>query len=204
MGAPAKHGIGSKFGKLELIERLSGDVWRCLCECGNVVEPFAGDVRRGSIVSCGCEQLRPGRKANSNNKPGDVFGALTLLQYLEGSRWLCRCECKKLKEVLTCKLNNGSVTSCGCGINRMRKRKPAAKLPPPPIVLDKKFGKLRVEEYRGGGWWWCVCACGMGLSVNAASLRTGKATSCGTHNCTHKNKKRVKPLDPMEYLFKRS
>lgn len=202
--APHKYEIGQKFGQLTLIERLRGDVWRCRCTCGNIIEPFAGPVQRGSKTSCGCKPKGRGRPASISNKPGEVFGALKLIEYIGGSRWLCKCECGKLKEVLTIKLNNGAATSCGCGIHRNRNRPLKTKLPPPPIVAGKVFGKLRTVAQNGGGWWTCVCKCGTTLSVKARALRSGEAKSCGVHNCTNKSNPRNKVLDPMDFFFKRS
>jgi hypothetical protein len=52
-------------------------------------------------------------------KPGDVFGRLTVLERLAASihgdsRYLCRCECGKQREVRGSSLTRGLTKSCGC------------------------------------------------------------------------------------------
>jgi hypothetical protein len=46
--------ISSKFGRLTVAEKLPHSKWRCDCECGNSTVAYAGHLRNGSRVSCGC------------------------------------------------------------------------------------------------------------------------------------------------------
>src|SRR5574340_940921 len=51
--------IGQKFNKLTVKEdtgkRINrGIVWLCECECGNLVEVRANNLRKGHTKSCGC------------------------------------------------------------------------------------------------------------------------------------------------------
>lgn len=52
--------LGQKFNKLTVIEmttkkRSGGDiVWKCKCDCGNVTEATASELRNNRIKSCGC------------------------------------------------------------------------------------------------------------------------------------------------------
>lgn len=54
--------IGKKFGRLEVIEetnkRMDGGsvVWKCLCECGNIIEVSSKRLISNLVLSCGCLQ----------------------------------------------------------------------------------------------------------------------------------------------------
>ena len=51
---------GKRFGKLVALERIGkglgnrGWVWRCQCDCGNIVETFRSNLTSNFIHSCGC------------------------------------------------------------------------------------------------------------------------------------------------------
>lgn len=48
---------GQKFGRLEVLEYSranNGAVWKCKCDCGNIVEVKATSLRSGHSKSCGC------------------------------------------------------------------------------------------------------------------------------------------------------
>lgn len=66
---------GRKFGRLTALfytgERRggSGRVWRCQCECGNVVDVPIGRLKRGGTKSCGCYQ----RDLTRELKKGKAF-----------------------------------------------------------------------------------------------------------------------------------
>ena len=50
---------GQKFGRLTALERVGTDsthkaVWKCRCDCGNIVEVPGGNLRSGNTKSCGC------------------------------------------------------------------------------------------------------------------------------------------------------
>lgn len=55
--------IGNKYGKLTVIDEAKsvrysdGHVyskWKCLCDCGNIVEVLGNNLRSGNVKSCGC------------------------------------------------------------------------------------------------------------------------------------------------------
>lgn len=52
-------------------------------------------------------------------------------------------------------------------------------------LVGKKFERLTVEEYMGGGRWWCNCECGGKALVKTWGLKSGHSKSCG---CFHKDK----------------
>lgn len=50
---------GQRFTRLLVIERLANDRhgntrWRCMCDCGAIVDTVAGPLRGGRTKSCGC------------------------------------------------------------------------------------------------------------------------------------------------------
>lgn len=55
-----KPAVNKKFGRLEVIEKtdkkaLNGSlIYKCKCDCGNIVECSIGDLRSGRVRSCGC------------------------------------------------------------------------------------------------------------------------------------------------------
>lgn len=49
---------GQRFGRLRVLEfeemRKGGAYWRCICDCGNQNISSGGNLRSGSVQSCGC------------------------------------------------------------------------------------------------------------------------------------------------------
>lgn len=108
---------GLRFGKLTALYPTekryhSSVVWKCKCDCGNMVEVSSHLLRSSVTRSCGCwrEQDLEGKK----------FGKLTVLEKTDKkdvSRcyiWRCRCDCGKEVLVPTNCLTSGNTRSCGC------------------------------------------------------------------------------------------
>ncbi len=89
--------IGKRFGKLTVVARANegesakNKRWHCVCDCGNEVDVFAGNLLQGRTRSCGClnreqgatmhdhmhyqdntciERLERVRREGKNNKAG--------------------------------------------------------------------------------------------------------------------------------------
>jgi hypothetical protein len=49
---------GQKFGRLTVTERAGAKnghaAWKCVCDCGTVIETRSCDLRNGKTTSCGC------------------------------------------------------------------------------------------------------------------------------------------------------
>lgn len=62
---------GQKFGRLIVLEDVGrsggGVLWRCLCECGNIVDVRSGNLQRGNTQSCGCYKIEQASKKNHWN-----------------------------------------------------------------------------------------------------------------------------------------
>lgn len=107
---------GQRFGKLTVIEKTdertnSGSViYKCKCDCGNIVNISSSGLRNKNTISCGC--------AMGKDLTGKTFGRLTVLKKSEnkGNRrmWLCQCECGSIKIISAANLMGGKTLSCGC------------------------------------------------------------------------------------------
>lgn len=112
---------GQKFGKLLVLgEPYSGPrgtYWKCLCDCGNIIDKPSTDLVHGNVRSCGC--LKAELHSTMNDLTGQKFGKLTALKTEkvsnDGQRvWLCLCDCGNYTEVLAGNLRKGTTQSCGC------------------------------------------------------------------------------------------
>lgn len=110
---------GQRFGRLTVLYRSEKPhpcvYWVCRCNCGNILEAAAGNLKRGRTTDCGCrrEEAFIGRR----------FGRLTVLGKTgetakRGSRrvplWECRCDCGNTALVQMDSLTSGTTRSCGC------------------------------------------------------------------------------------------
>lgn len=162
---------GRRFGRLvalEPTERRADNgsvVWRCRCDCGQMVEVVAGRLMKGKVRSCGCLS-RPLRK----DYVGKRFGRLTVLEYAgtapelgksgTANFWRCRCDCGKETVVSQTELQNGGTQSCGC----LQKERAAECLEPlegtSAVLLERnkkirsnnKSGYTGVFQTRDGKW----------------------------------------------------
>ena len=128
---------GQRFGRLVAIEALPERknrqvVWKCQCDCGNIINVVSGSLRSGHTQSCGCLQKE---KAKNNNVDitGQRFGRLIAIEPTkkrDNRHIVWKCQCGNL-------LRQGKIKSCGClkiGDNLKAN------------LLNKKFGKLTVIE----------------------------------------------------------
>lgn len=117
----------------------------------------------------------------TRNLAGRQFGRWSVIERANTSgaaRWRCRCSCGTERVVAAKNLMAGASTSCGC-YTRERVRDSLS-----ADYAGQRFGKLLVLERaepgkNGAARWKCRCDCGRECDVPAASLRTGKRTSCG-------------------------
>lgn len=102
--------LGDKYNRLTVIEQTEKRknrkiVWKCQCDCGNIVEVASDALRGGRVKSCGClkKEIMQGNHFAKGNAPKDItnqkFGHLTAIKRLdrpEGQNsynWLCQCDC---------------------------------------------------------------------------------------------------------------
>ena len=127
----------------------------------------------------------------TNNK----YGRLTVLhkdterKTNNGSYWICKCECGKVKSIKSSSLRRGEIKSCGCLRNE---RTYAANEHNRDHLEGQKFGKLTVikkdeSKPKGVVYWICLCDCGNLTSVQSSNLKRkdgNQIISCG---CYHRS-----------------
>lgn len=113
---------GDRFGRLTAVDnflrrgsRQNRRYWRCRCDCGQIAEVPADNLRRGQTKSCGCIN----RDRVKSIKPGDRFGKLTVVEDAGRDRRgqalvRCRCDCGKEAIARASRIRTGSQRSCGC------------------------------------------------------------------------------------------
>lgn len=124
--------IGNKYGRLTVIEQAGSTLdrhalWKCQCDCGNIIKVTGKLLRKGQVQSCGCLQKEKAanllRQFSSNhyiNEIGNKYGKLTVIAKADkqddsnGTWWKCQCDCGNIKITKGQYLRNGSVSSCGC------------------------------------------------------------------------------------------
>ena len=90
--------------------------WLCLCECGTETVVRHGNLRSGSIRSCGCHRY------DREDLTGNKYSRLTVIERgidvkfksSNKSTWVCKCDCGNVIEVTTGSLKSGNTKSCGC------------------------------------------------------------------------------------------
>lgn len=119
-----------RFGRLIALEptKLRSNkgniIWKCQCDCGNIVNVRKDLLLNGHTKSCGClkREVSLQNLANPiNDLRGQVFGKLTV-KYLDLPRsqkdnknyWICSCECGNQISVRADHLNRKEILSCGC------------------------------------------------------------------------------------------
>lgn len=138
---------GQRFGRLvalELTDKQNNDqrwLWKCICDCGNIICVPMKRLKNGTTQSCGC--LKHERIVESNidrtiDLTGKRFGKLVVLERnfetqkqkaKDGHRdipyWKCQCDCGTIVSIEGCELRrktrkNGrtGTISCGCVSSR--------------------------------------------------------------------------------------
>lgn len=142
-------------------------MWKCQCDCGNMIPVRSDSLQNGHTTSCGCK--------TKNDLTGQIFGLLTAIAPTEKRSagcivWKCKCKCGAIVYISGHSLKDGYTTSCGC--KRIRD------------LTGMKFGLLTVIKMSGrrdsgGTIWKCKCACGTIVRVRSDSLQSGRTLSCG-------------------------
>ena len=116
--------LGKKFGRLTVIEETNERknrqvIWRCKCDCGNIVLVRTNDLKQGLTTSCGCYKREIAKQVSKNDLSGRRFGLLTVIAETEERKnnsivWKCLCDCGKEINVSSEYLVRGYRLSCGC------------------------------------------------------------------------------------------
>lgn len=101
---------GKKYGKLTVLEYVGKRKWKCQCECGNTINAYIFNLKRGRTKSCGCEKYTN----LYDDLTGKKFGRLTPIKYLGNSEWECKCDCGNTITTKAVYLKEHKKHSCGC------------------------------------------------------------------------------------------
>ncbi len=139
---------GKKFGRLTPLYRVKNTnknvKWRCQCDCGNICDASAGNLRNRHTQSCGCIQKEVTSNRTRKNLIGQHFGRLTVISLKEINAnnkyaiWHCKCECGNEVDVAGHSLTHGRTKSCGCLNKELASQRSLQDL------TGKTFGKLTV------------------------------------------------------------
>lgn len=121
--------VGQKFGRLTVLEKLPERknehiVWKCQCDCGNIVNVSGYCLKSGNTNSCGCYKSDRIRETNTVDMTGQRFGKLVVIErdFSKGNNkkayWKCLCDCGNYYSALGPDLRNGHTNSCGCLISK--------------------------------------------------------------------------------------
>ena len=126
--------IGKRFGKLIAIERLENTkegrkVYKCKCDCGNIMETKAKYLNNGDTRSCGCIE-KDFRKYQEKNykealkRVGEKHGLLTIVDVEIADtkkyyKMVCKCECGNTTKRAYASLLQYDTPSCGCYAREM-------------------------------------------------------------------------------------
>jgi len=147
--AKKKDLTGQRFFRLFVLEEIKERFYtpqgipqikyRCLCDCGNIVEVYAGNLRKGNTKSCGCLNRELASQRWLIDLVGHRFGMLVVEKRVEdyispagnkSARWLCKCDCGNSVVVHGNSLRRGLTKSCGC--------------------VKNSFGEAFIESYLTG------------------------------------------------------
>lgn len=180
---------GDVFTRLTVMSKstlIDGDIhprcW-CRCECGNETSVRVGNLKQGSVKSCGClVKDRTRETATKLLPPGTVFGHLIVVSGPFGRphRYTCRCVCGKEKSVSRGSLAAGSVKSCGCLSGKMTGLALQKQL-----CVGHRCNMLTITSeavwHNGKRHYPCVCDCGTETLIQAVRLTEAEhgTKSCG-------------------------
>lgn len=124
--------VGCRFGRLVVLSRSknrissNGDTnvyWTCRCDCGNIINVRATNLRYGTTRSCGCLRSISNLGKHLKDLTGLTFGRWHVLGYGKRKKkpsgryviyWRCQCQCGTKRLVSRSSLLSGESLSCGC------------------------------------------------------------------------------------------
>lgn len=181
---------GKIFGHLKVLNldrkryyKTHRGYWLCKCKCGTVTSVIGTSLVSGKTKSCGCLSLTN----NLIDLTGKRYGEWTVLKkssknYGGGRKWVCRCNCGKIREIAGDSLKKGRTLSCGC--NRPSSR----------LIAGMKIGALTIKKItraKGIKKCQCVCECEKRKTIRYNDI--GKRTfSCGCYKGKVQHERHVK------------
>ncbi len=116
--------LGKRFGRLVVVEEMKerskfrSVVWKCICDCGEIVHVPTSRLTGGKTKSCGCLKRDLSKVRLPIDITGQRFGKLVTIKRVDvpdkGIMWECICDCGGLKFAYCGELRCGDTKSCGC------------------------------------------------------------------------------------------
>lgn len=180
---------GQRFGKLTVLERdyetqrvkkSKDSIWKCQCDCGNIISVRRPNLIQGATKSCGCLYSKIAKEKQDNAfllEIGKTYNDLTILKDTgkrNDSRQRiveCKCSCGRKVEYDLPHIKNGHYKSCG----HHKQIKD---------IIGLKFDKLTVikilhEQIPSDPTYECICDCGKICNRRYSYLTSNKIKSCG-------------------------
>lgn len=188
--------VDKKFGKLtaleyEGVDKFRNALWKCQCDCGNIIYVKGTLLTTGKVVSCGkCDNKynfdNPQRTEIDTTVIGKRFSRLLVLDEKveeviddNGNKknayiCKCRCDCGNIIDVPKFRLTSGGTKSCGC-LHKDKVSNTLFNLKTENI--GKRYGLLTVLSYdTDKKMWKCQCDCG---NITYVKRFNGNTRSCG-------------------------
>ena len=178
--------IGSRIGDWTVTGfNAETGLYECVCKCGKTSQIPGGTLNRGFSKSCRACAMKKLRKPRIDYK-GKKIGSITIMEYLTGSKWRCKCDCGKEVVYTTAKLRElTEYSTCGCGIETAN--------------IEEKFNHIMYADYTGmkvgdltvkekvkqiceDPLWIAECSCGGTTVLSVYDIYYYKRTHCGCKN----------------------
>ena len=179
--------IGQKYHNLTIEDYIGSvnkrRVFKCRCDCGNVIEANSNQLIQGIKQDCGCGisgkfTRKKASIININSYIGKKYGKLTITgggELEKGKRYFtadCDCGTKNIKVRLD-RLNDNSCCNNCKNTNNIS------------ILNNSKLNNqmLKIKYYfteNGRGYYMCDCACGnTDIKVRTDMYKSGATRHCG-------------------------
>ena len=162
--------VGKRYGSLTVLKYILNSVWKCRCDCGNIIEVSTMQLKNRKIEMC-IDCYNRLKIDSIGIREGNQFGEWTVLNYAGDGYWRCRCSCGTESAVLGYNLKSGVTESCGCKNFK--------------DMTGMKIHEWTVLKYEGNGYWSCRCSCGTVRNLSGYELRLGGIKSCGCKKREH-------------------
>ena len=109
--------VGQKYGMFTVFEKVkiaNGNTeWKCVCECGTIVQMSANRLLNRKNLHCGCQDSLVGQKFNKLLVI-EPYGTKERPSGHSVKLWKCLCDCGNYTIIDTNSLKRNHTKSCGC------------------------------------------------------------------------------------------
>jgi len=180
---PAKINLlNQKFGKLLVLEETEkrknkSVVWKCQCDCGNIVEYSTKELRSDGLIQChNCGNTRKVKTNLTENIINKKFNHLTVIEKTRNKQskkllYKCKCDCGNNKDVFVTRtdLKSGAIKSCGC--TRFKGKVGE-------VINNREILDINQDQHAQHHYYTCKCLlCGRVYQALYQTLQ--KTISCG-------------------------